>query len=52
MEAANRSEAGYIGIGMTISATDKSALHQRLLNAGAHRVVDSFDELQRAIDNI
>jgi HAD superfamily hydrolase (TIGR01548 family) len=52
MEAANRSTFGYIGIGMTISADDKPALRDRLMKAGAGRVVDDFDGLQRYLQRI
>jgi HAD superfamily hydrolase (TIGR01548 family) len=52
MEAASRSRFGYIGIGMTISADDEPALRKRLLQAGALRVVDDFDALQRYLQPI
>ena len=49
MVAATRSESGYIGIGMTISAGDKTALGNRLRLAGADRVVEDFNDLQRVL---
>ena len=52
MQAASRSKAGYIGIGMTISAADKGALRERLLEAGAAGVVNDFAELQETLDKI
>jgi len=52
MEAANRSSFGYVGIGMTISADDKPALRDRLKEAGAARVVDDFEALQRYLQPV
>lgn len=52
MQAASRSKAGYSGIGMTISATDKPALRQRLIEAGADQVVESFSELQQLLKRL
>ena len=49
MQAAARSESGFIGIGMTISASHKIDLENRLYQAGACQVVADFAELQKAL---
>jgi len=45
MLAASRSEAGFIGIGFTASAQDKTGLDQKLMANGASRVFDTADDL-------
>ena len=50
MLAAARSQAGFIGIGLTIAATDRAALRKRLLEAGAAAVVDDFAGLLKVIE--
>jgi phosphoglycolate phosphatase-like HAD superfamily hydrolase len=52
MVAATRSESGYIGVGMTISAGDKTALGNRLRQAGAERVVADFNELHQVLSQL
>ena len=52
MQAASRSEFGYMGIGMTISAGNKIALGQRLRQTGAAQVVADFAELQKFLDEM
>jgi phosphoglycolate phosphatase-like HAD superfamily hydrolase len=52
MQAAGRSQAGYIGIGMAISAADRALLRERLIGAGAAHVVDDFAELLETLDKI
>ncbi len=52
MQAAARSQAEFIGIGMTVSAADKPALRDRLLRAGAAVVVDDFGALEDALSRI
>jgi phosphoglycolate phosphatase-like HAD superfamily hydrolase len=52
MLAAKNSRAGYTAIGMVVSAADKAALRDRLLQAGATAVVNDFDELQQTLDRL
>jgi len=50
MEAAAGSAAGFIGVGITISAPDKADLRQRLMAAGAEHIVESWAELRAVIE--
>ncbi|MCG2778603.1 MAG: HAD hydrolase-like protein, partial [Desulfobacterales bacterium] len=50
MEAASRSSAGYIGVGVLYSAPDADILKRELLRAGAEYIIEDFDELKGIID--
>jgi phosphoglycolate phosphatase-like HAD superfamily hydrolase len=49
MLAARRSEAGFKGIGLVISAPDKQSLSRDLERAGADYVIDNFDALKEIV---
>ena len=49
MLAAANSRYGFKGIGMTVSAPDKLSLGNELKRAGAHYLVEGFDELKEII---
>ena len=49
MLAAKNSAAGYKGIGILISTPDKARLKADLLKAGAHSVIEDFDQLRSLI---
>jgi phosphoglycolate phosphatase-like HAD superfamily hydrolase len=49
MSAAKRSEAGYKGIGLTMSAPDKASLKKELQRAGADYIIDDFKQLKALI---
>jgi len=46
MSAAKRSEAGYKGIGLTMTAPDKASLKKELQRAGADYIIDDFKQLK------
>jgi phosphoglycolate phosphatase-like HAD superfamily hydrolase len=46
MSAAKRSEAGYKGIGLTLSAPDKASLKKELERAGADYIIEDFNQLK------
>ena len=46
MSAAKRSDAGYKGIGMIMSATDKASLKEELQRAGANYIIEDFRQLK------
>ena len=46
MSAAKRSEAGYKGIGMIMSAPDKASLKKELERAGADYIIEDFNQLK------
>jgi phosphoglycolate phosphatase-like HAD superfamily hydrolase len=46
MSAAKRSEAGYKGIGLTVSAPDKASLIKELQRAGADYIIEDFNQLK------
>jgi len=46
MSAARRSEAGYKGIGLTLSAPDKAGLKKELQRAGADYIIEDFHQLK------
>ncbi|MFH1930293.1 MAG: HAD hydrolase-like protein [Pseudomonadota bacterium] len=50
MEAASRSSAGYIGVGVLYSAPDADILKRELLRAGAEYIIEDLEELKRIID--
>jgi HAD superfamily hydrolase (TIGR01548 family) len=45
MIAASRTRAGFIGIGILLSAPDKAILKRDLLRAGADYIIEDFEEL-------
>jgi phosphoglycolate phosphatase-like HAD superfamily hydrolase len=49
MEAASRSSAGYIGVGVLYSAPDADILKRELLRAGAEYIIEDFEELKGII---
>ncbi len=50
MVAAAKSKAGFVGIGILVSAADKDNLKEALLRAGASDTVNDFEELLRVLD--
>jgi phosphoglycolate phosphatase-like HAD superfamily hydrolase len=46
MSAAKRSEAGYKGIGLVMSAPDKAGLKKELQRAGADYIIEDFHQLK------
>ena len=46
MSAAKRSEAGYKGIGLIMSAPDKASLKKELQRAGADYIIEDFKQLK------
>ncbi|MGD9183216.1 MAG: HAD hydrolase-like protein [Desulfobacterales bacterium] len=46
MSAAKRSEAGYKGIGLVMSAPDKASLKKELQRAGADYIIEDFSQLK------
>ncbi len=51
MEAASRSRAKYIGIGILISSSDKENLRRDLLEAGADYIIEDFEELNEIVES-
>jgi HAD superfamily phosphatase len=49
MAAASRSRAGFVGIGILISSSDKDKLKQDLLQAGADYIIEDFEALENII---
>jgi hypothetical protein len=49
MSAAKRSETGYKGIGLIMSAPDKASLKKELLRAGADYIIEDFKQLKSLI---
>ena len=50
MMAASRSRAGFIGIGVLISSSEKNRLKKDLENAGADYIIEDFDELVKIVE--
>jgi HAD superfamily hydrolase (TIGR01548 family) len=50
MEAASRSSAGYIGVGVLYSTADSVVLKRELLHSGAEYLIETFEELKEIID--
>ena len=50
MEAASRSRAGYIGVGVLYSAPDADILKRELLRAGAEYIIEDLEELKGIVD--
>jgi len=49
MIAASRSKAGFIGIGVLKSATDKDNLKKELLRAGADHIIEDIEKLEEIV---
>jgi phosphoglycolate phosphatase-like HAD superfamily hydrolase len=49
MVAASRSRAGFAGIGILISSSDKDKLKEDLLQAGADYIIEDFEALKNII---
>jgi hypothetical protein len=52
MAAARRSEAGYKGIGLIMSAPDKASLKKELERAGADYIIEDFKQLKSLLEAI
>ena len=50
MEAASRSMAGFIGIGILKSSSDKERLKKDLIAAGADYVIEDFEALKKIVE--
>jgi phosphoglycolate phosphatase-like HAD superfamily hydrolase len=50
MEAASRSTAGFIGIGILKSSSDKDLLRKDLIAAGADHVIEDFEALKYIVE--
>ncbi len=50
MMAASRSSAGFIGVGILKSSSDKDRLRRDLEDAGADYIIEDFDELIKIVD--
>jgi phosphoglycolate phosphatase-like HAD superfamily hydrolase len=51
MVAAKRSKAGYRGVGLLLSAPDKTSLKKELLRAGADDIIKDFKQLISSIES-
>jgi HAD superfamily hydrolase (TIGR01548 family) len=51
MMAASRSRAGFIGIGVLVSSSEKDRLKKDLENAGAHYILEDFNELLKIVES-
>jgi HAD superfamily hydrolase (TIGR01548 family) len=51
MLAAKKSNAGYQGVGLLISAPDKTSLKKELLDAGADYIIEDFEQLKSVIES-
>ena len=51
MMAASRSRAGFIGIGILKSSSDKDSLRRDLERAGADYIIEDFDELVKIVES-
>ena len=49
MQAAARSRFSFKGVGIILSAPDRSALQKKLQRAGARYLIDNFDELEEIV---
>ena len=49
MQAASRAKSGFIGVGLVVSAPEKETLKYKLKQAGAHYVVEKFEDLKTII---
>jgi phosphoglycolate phosphatase-like HAD superfamily hydrolase len=51
MVAAKKSKAGYKGVGLLLSAPDKTSLKKELLRAGADDIIKDFKQLISSIES-
>jgi phosphoglycolate phosphatase-like HAD superfamily hydrolase len=51
MAAAKKSKAAYKGVGLLLSAPDKTSLKKELLRAGADYIIKDFKQLISLLDN-
>lgn len=51
MMAASRSRAGFIGVGVLVSSSEKDRLKKDLENAGADYIIEDFDELVKIVES-
>ena len=51
MITASKSRAGFIGIGILKSSTDRDRLRRDLENAGADYIIEDFDELAKIVES-
>ena len=51
MMAASRSRAGFIGIGVLFSSSEKDQLRKDLKNGGADYIIENFDQLVNIIES-
>jgi phosphoglycolate phosphatase-like HAD superfamily hydrolase len=51
MVAAKKSKAAYKGVGLLLSAPDKTSLKKELLRAGADYIIKDFKQLISLLDN-
>jgi HAD superfamily hydrolase (TIGR01548 family) len=51
MMAASRSRAGYVGIGVLISSSEKDRLKKDLIRCGADYIIENFDQLVKIIES-
>jgi len=51
MMAASKSKAGFIGIGVLVSSSEKNRLKKDLENAGADYIIENFDELMKIVES-
>ena len=49
MVAASKSKAGFIGIGILKSSSDKERLKRDLVAAGADHVIENFEALKKIV---
>ena len=51
MVATSRSRAGFVGIGILISSSEKDSLKEDLLQAGADYIIEDFEQLKKIVDS-
>lgn len=49
MVAASKSRAGFVGVGILVSSTEKENLKEDLLRAGADYIVENFEQLKKLL---
>jgi phosphoglycolate phosphatase-like HAD superfamily hydrolase len=51
MVAASKSRAGFVGIGILISSSEKDKLKEDLLQAGAVYIIEDFKEIKGIVES-
>ena len=51
MVATSRSRAGFVGIGILISSSEKDSLKEDLLQAGADYIIEDFEQLKKIVES-